>query len=294
LAELPDEVLDRLSGAGLVTLTAWAGEEPRRLKVPIAPLSKQLYVLVAPEGPVEQALLQDGTIELWGEGGQGEQSWSVLVKGRGVPGRRAISESRRSELAHWLPDGVLASSVVAVRILPESVDYGKGTGSTRKRAAGPVPGGARLPERHRWFRLATTGSLVWLPLVGVINFVGLLVFAPPELRSLLMLGVMVASSGLLYCGVGWLGQYGLFMRWREGIGTEELVSVMLEGLEPAERVFKAGLGAFLVGAAFAGLLAATAGWEIFLTIFLASGSWLLGPATILRYTLRRTDAEVEG
>ncbi len=288
LPTLPEEVMDRLSLVGQVRFTAWKGGEPVVVSAPVAPLHRQLFVLVNKNGAIEDALMQDGRAELWVE--QKEPPWQIRVVGRAVAGRDAGADPRRSELLHWLPEGSRAQNLLAIRFFPETVDYHVGGA---RRASGPVPGSALPSELTRWSRMVVRGHLGWLPVLAAITWGGILAWVPHELRNLLVLCLMLILAITLFSGVALLGRYGEFLRWREGTLREDGVAELLAAWQPPRRVRDLGAGLVVAGLVLVGIVALVMPAPVPLTVLLASGIGVYGPVHVVRYLGRHTDAAVE-
>lgn len=289
MAELPDEVLERLSTHARVKLAV--GEDAATTDVHVAPLSKQLFLLVSRGGATERRLLEETTASILAEDREGD--WMVRATGRAVVGRAVIAEPRRPELMHWLPEGVSPAALVAVRFHPERVEYIQGRGATRSRAAGEVPGGKPPPALSRWARLATDDVVLWFFVLAVIDWAGLMVLLEQERRPALLLVLMLVSSTSLLAGLTLVHQAARFARWREGLETDAAAVLMLNGWDPPRRVRDVGLGMMVVGSAIAVILAVGAGWWIGALAVLASAAPILGPFHLARHALRRRDAERE-
>lgn len=289
MAELPDEVLERLSTHTRVKLIV--GDDGAAADVHVAPLSKQLFLLISRGSATERRLLEDTTVSIHAEDREGD--WMVRSRGRAVVGRPVIAEPRRPELMHWLPDGVLPTALVAVRFHPEHVEYVQGRGATRSRAAGVVPGGKAPTAFARWSRLATDDVVLWFFAMALLDWGGLMVLREQERRPALLLVLMLVSSASLLGGLTLVHQAARFARWREGLETDASAVLMLEGWDPPRRVRDVGLGMMGVGSAVAVILAAGAGWWVGVLAVLASGTPILGPFHLARHALRRRDAEGE-
>lgn len=294
MSSLPDEVLDRLSILGEVRLVVWLGEESHRAMVPVAPLQGTLFLMVSPGGAIEQALLADGRAEVIADGKDARGEWSIRATGRAVVGRLVVGETRRSELMHWMPEKALPQRLLALRFLPEYLDYSKGSGPERQRANGAIPKCERPTEASRWSQMAIHGALFWIPGMGIVTWGGILSWVPASYRTLWLLGLMLGIAIVLYSGGNILARYGMYLRWREGIGQEEELPDMLNAWEAPLKVRNVGLSLLGIGSLLVGLLGIWAGHQVVLTVIIASGLWLLGPVHVLRYLFRRTDAAVEG
>ncbi|MDP2310464.1 MAG: hypothetical protein Q8P18_30885 [Pseudomonadota bacterium] len=289
MAELPDEVLERLSTHLRVKLTV--GDDASPADVHVAPLSKQLFLLISRGGATERRLLDDTSVSILAEDREGD--WMVRSSGRAVVGRPVNGEPRRAELMHWLPEGVSPTGLVAVRFHPENIEYIQGRGATRSRAAGDVPGGKRPPVLSRWARLATDDVVLWFFALGILDWGGLMVMLEQKDRPALLLVLMLVSSASLLGGLTLVHQAARFARWREGLETDAVAALMLKGWDPPRRVRDVGLGMMGLGSALAVILAVGAGWWIGAWAVLASATPLLGPFHLARHALRRRDAERE-
>lgn len=292
MSQLPDEVLDRLSLGKPVRFTAWNGEDMVTLQASVAPLHRQLYVLVPLGGEMEAALLSDGRAEISAE--SKEENWNLRVTGRAVAGRSASGDPRRSELVHWLPENQNPNRLLAVRFLAEQMDYSRSQGNDRTRAAGPVPGRKVPSPAARWTRMAIRGTLGWVPVMGLTLWGGLLTWADPPYRTFTVLTLMILVSVSLYGGVGLLGRYTSFLRWREGLVKEEEVPEFMRGWLPPRQVFRVGAALVVLGEFSLPLLWLLLSREVALLSFFASGVWIWAPWHVVRYLFRRSDAAVEG
>jgi hypothetical protein len=290
MAALPDEVLERLSVHGPVKLQV-GGEGAVTVSTPIAPLDRQLFLFVQQGGAIEQSLTRETRASFVAEDPAGE--YLIRATGRVVPGRMVTAESRRPELMHWLPAGASPADLVAVRFHPETIDYVQGRGATRTRAHGAVPGGAPPPFFGRWARLATDGVIGWVLAMAVLDWLGLLFLVQEDRRSLFLLALITGAGAGMLCGVVLLDRAARFVRWREGLETDAVAGLMLEGWDPPGHVRDVGFGMMAAGGVLAGLLAAAAGWKVGALTVATSGVLLLGPFYGVRHALRRRDAERE-
>lgn len=290
---LPEDVLDRLGLSPSVRITAAGGEgdaaQPASSQATAAPLQGVLYVLIAAGGAVEAALLAHPGVEVVAEGSDARGPWHLRVTGRGLAGRTVSADPRRNELVHWLPEGARPDRLIAVRVLPETLEYDRVTGAGRQRAAGPIPGAE--PPASRLAAMSIHGSALWMPVLGAGVWGGLLFWVPPPQRNLLLLAIVLGTAAALYLGIGLLGRWSAFLRWRSGHLRDEDVSDWLDAPAAPDQVRRVGLGALGGGIAFALLLALVGGRELALTPVLASGIWLFGPVHATRYLFRQTDSE---
>lgn len=290
VAELPAEVLERLSLHGKVRL--FIGDDlATGVEANVAPLDKQLFLLVARGGRAEQDLLDDPRAVIQAEDRSAD--WILRATGRAVPGRPVTAEPRRPELAHWIPDRVSPSGLVAVRFHPETVDYSHGKGAARVRAVGPVPHGAPPGAATRWALLATDGTIGWYALMALLDWIGLIwLFDEPERPALLL--VLVLGIGLLLLGgVQLVHQAARFFRWREGLERDEDAAMLVAGWESPARLRLVGSGMIALGALLAVLLALGAGWPVAALAVLSSNAPLLAVFYTTRHFLRRKDADTE-
>lgn len=290
MAELPPEVLERLSVHGRVRLAI--GEEATGADVVVAPLNKQLFLLVSRGGATERRLLEDPRATIFAE--DRANDWLVRATGRAVPGRPVHAEPRRSELMHWLPDGVSPSALVAVRFHPETVEYVQGKGASRNRVAGPVPGGAPPPAVTRWAMLATDGIVAWFFVMAGLDWLGLLFLVEEEeKRKMLLLVLLVVTGACLLAGVQLVHQAGRFARWREGLETDESARLVVAGWEAPRRIRDVGFGMMGLGVLLAVLVSAGAGWKVGGWAVLVSAAPLVGLFHTARHLLRQKDAATE-
>lgn len=292
VAELPEEVLERLSTHARGRLTVGDDVGAVTVDVPVAPLHKQVFLLLTRGGAAEQRLLETTRATFFAEDKAAE--WSVRATGRAVLGRPITAESRRPELMHWLPDGVASGGLVAVRFHPETVEYHHGRGTARTRAAGPVPGGARPSGVSRWVTLATDGVVLWFLAMAALDWLGLLFLVDePEKRRMLLLVLMVIAGSALLGGLTLVDQAARYTRWREGLETDERARLMLGGWEAPKRVRDVGAGMMLFGGVLTVLIGGGAGWQVAVCTVLASAVPLVGAFHLARHAMRRRDAARE-
>ncbi len=286
---LPEEVVERLSTCGPVRLSA-GDDGAAAVEGNLAPLRGQLYALVTRGGATERALRDTGRIVV--EARDRDSEWSVRLTGRAVAGRTVIADSRRSELVHWVPEGVRPAELVAVRVHPETIEYVRGKGAGRTRAAGPVPGGPGPAPLRRWTTLATEGMEVWYVGLFVVCWVGALLLLEGW-AQFVGYGNMLTGGGCLLGGTILWAQAARYERWREGLESDRSAGRMLEGWEPASRVRRVGVATILAGLVIIALAGAVLGWGVAMVTIAASGVPVILPFFVFRHALRRSDAVAE-
>jgi hypothetical protein len=207
-----------------------------------------------------------------------------------VAGRTVSADARRAELMYWLPDGANANVTSTVRLHAESVDYVRGRGEGRVRAAGPVPGGAPPPPMQRFSRLASDGALGLFVVMAAINWLSAFFLFEPGLGQLFFLACMLACGGAFVGGTVLWMHAAAFTRWREGTEADQRVAVMLEGWEPHARVQALGVSLIAAGGVMALFLLVASGLPTAFVAVLSSGAPVLLPFHGLRHVLRRSDA----
>lgn len=289
-AELPPEVLERLSLHGKVRL--FVGDDlATGVEAVVAPLHRQLFLFVTRGGETERRLLEEPCAVIQAEDRPNE--WVLRATGRAVPGRVVLAEPRRTELVHWLPEGVAPAGLVAVRFHPETVDYTAGRGEARTRAQGPVPHGALPGVFTRWATLATEDVVLWFFAMGILDWLGLMLLFDHHERPALLVVLVIVVGVLLLAGVQLVHRAAAFRRWREGVGGEREAALLLAGWEASARIERAGFGMMVLGLLLAGLLAVGAGWKVGALGVVASAAPLLALFHVARHLLRRQDAETE-
>lgn len=291
MGTLPDEVVERLCTCGSVKLVTGPDDVPHRVDAALAPLHRQLFAFVSRGGKAEQNLLVEPRAEIHADDPAGE--WSIRVRGRAVAGRVVNADPRRNELVHWLPEGGRPHDLVATRLHPEFVEYTKGKGADRTRAAGPVPEGAAPPTFTRWIRLATEGVIPVYAVGAVGAWLYLIPLEEDPNRRLLLLSVMGLAAVALLAGETLWDHANRFDRWREGLEDEAAVGLLLQGWAAPTPARNIGRQLMIAGVGIAVLASVGAGWRIGLGAVLLSGVPALLPYHLLRHVLRRRDAASE-
>jgi hypothetical protein len=288
MAELPREVLERLSVHARMKVAVGTGVTT---EVAIAPLSRQLFLLVQRGGALERALLEDPAVTAYADSPDGD--WLVRVTGRAVPGRTVQAEPRRPELVHWLPDGASPSALVAVRLHAERLEFIRGKGPERTRVEGPVPGGAPPPTATRWALMASEGIAPAYFAAAALDFVGLLYLHEEADERMGLLVVMFLASASMLAGTNLLHQAGRGVRWREGLEPSAEESGVVLGWTSAAHLQRAGWSMLMFGLLLAVCLGGGSGWRVAVWAIVASGAPIFGPFFFIRHLLRRRDAALE-
>lgn len=288
MAELPNEIVERLSVHARVKVSLATG---LTTEVPIAPLSRQLFLLVNAGGAFEASVLDDPLVTVTADGPDGD--WSVRIRGRAVVGRSVLAEARRPELMHWLPEGVSPSGLMAVRFLPEHLEYYRGKGKDRTRVEGPVPGAAPPPLLTRYALLAAEGVVLGYFAIGALDFVGLLYLHEQQDERIFLLLLMVFTGCSLLAGANLVHQAARYQRWREGLEPSAEGGGLVSGWVSARHLQRVGWGMIGLGFLLAICLGGGAGWQVAAWAVISSGILLVGPFFLIRHLLRRRDAALE-
>jgi hypothetical protein len=281
---LPDEVMERLSIHGQVRLAVGPEGNSLPATATAAPLRDQLYLLLRLTPELREKLEHNLRAELRAEDPRGE--WTVTARGRLHIGRSARSDERRSELFHWIPEGATAAELDAAVFYPEFIDYQKGLGGARTRAAGPVPGSAPPPHFAGWMRVAGHKVAPWLLGVFACDWVWLL-FQEDRLRNGVILAVMFGIGAALLGGVTLIGVRQRHDAWRRGGSTRDAAdALVLAGLPPGN-LYTVGTTLVALGLVFTLLLIFVAnGWTALFAAFV-SGAPILAPFSYARYGIDR-------
>ena len=289
-AELPPDVLDRLAGRESVTLHVGLIGAVTPCSAIAVPLRGTLYVLFRPTPAASQAMEDSVVASLSAAADDG--SWSVLARGRLLPGRSALLDERRNELAHWVPEGE-ASTWMAARFFADFLDFQVEAAAGRRRATGPLPGCAPRARWKLYSELAFEPYQAWFLVSGVLIAVGILSIADHAQRTppVLVLSLFAGQSAVVAARV-LLAPLDL-VRWREGLEADRSLGVLGEAWLAPRELRADGLKMAAVSALSWGLLLLYAGSVVVGLVSLFSGApvALLAMAVKRRARGRREDRE---
>ncbi|MSQ03604.1 MAG: hypothetical protein EXR71_17260 [Myxococcales bacterium] len=211
--ELPPEVLDRLAGCERVSLQVGLLGSNALIPAIAVPLRGALYILFVPTSAARATM--EHTVVATVQVEAPDASWSISARGRLLHGRTAQADSRRSELAHWVPEGE-AARWTAGHFYAEHLDYQVETPQGRRRATGPLPGCAP----RSWWRLVNELAIEpfqwWFLASGVMIAIGILYADADEAGTPLVLVLALLAAALpVVAGRLVLAPLDL-ERWRDG------------------------------------------------------------------------------
>ncbi len=281
MADLPPEVLDRLAACETVRLDVGPPGDTFPARAVVAPVRGQLYLLLAPDARVEAAL--DAHVDGAVLAEDAARTWSVAARGRLMYGRRVVNDPRRSELLHWLPEGVGPEAMVAARFFPETLDYQHEARDGRRRAQGPVPGAALLPAWRRLWEVGGAPFWPWLLTAMILESVVILFVADPEDRNAYSLVVAVLAGALPVVGTRIAFGARDLQRWRKGFEKEESLGALSQAWFAGAELERAGLRVLGAAALAWGLLWWACGSVVVGAVALVSGA----PLLVLLMAVRR-------
>ena len=218
--QLPPEILRLLASYGPVRLTCGEGQGALSVRCHLAPFEDTLILFVDPEAPALRQLLESprAQVGLTVE----KENISLIMHGRAVQGLSVMSNPRRSELLHWVPEGVDPRRVLAVSFWAESLSYRKGDET--------IEGSTPLGRARR------EASKVWLDQC----FTGIV---PAVVFSMVCMWLWVAYAGsgdfvwqfyglLLSCAFLVSLQVGTHLLYRAGCFRRVLLGRCLPGSSP--------------------------------------------------------------
>ena len=230
--ELPPEVLDRLAGCDRVKLQVGLLGTNAMIPAIAVPLRGALYILFVPTAAARAQMEQTVVATVQAEAV--DASWSISARGRLLHGRTAQADSRRSELAHWVPEGEAAHWTAGL-FYAEHLDYQVESAAGRRRASGPLPGSAP----RSWWRLVSELAIEpfqwWFLASGVMIAVGILYANADEAGTPLVL-VVALTAAFLPVVAGRLVLAPLDLeRWRDGREADASLGDLVRAwVSPAE------------------------------------------------------------
>lgn len=285
--QLPPEILRLLASSGPVRLTCGEGQRALSVKCHLAPFEDTLFLFVDPNAPALRQLLESprAQVNLSLE----KENISLTLYGRAVQGLSVISNPRRSELLHWVPEGADPRRMLAVSFWTESLSYRRG----EELLEGPTPLGRSRKEPSKvWLDQCFTGIVpavvfglvcmwLWVAYAGngevVWQFYGLL------LSAAFLVSLQVGTH-LLY-------RAGCFTRVLSGRCLPGSSPILAEGLLSYRACIQAG-GALvaLSGALGAGLYAMD---SVLVGVAVAASLlWILWPLWVV-HLLQQTPEKIE-
>ncbi len=288
--ELPPEVLDRLAGRETVTLHIGLLGSTAPAKAVAVPLRGMLFVLFRATPAALAAMEHSSVASL--AAAAADESWSILVRGRLLPGRTALLDDRRNELAHWVPDGQ-PGAWMAARFYAETLDYQTTGEGGKRRASGPVPGFVPLPRWRLYNELAYEPYQAWFLVSTVLLVFGILAVAAPEQRTIAVLfPALFAGPSAVVAGRVLLAPLDL-QRWRQGLDEEKRLGRLAEAWLSPRELREDGLKFAAASALAWAFLLAFAGSVVVGLVSLLSGApvVLLAMAVRRRASVRREDRE---
>lgn len=288
--ELPPEVLDRLAGRESVTLHVGLLGATLPIAAIAVPLRGMLYVLFRPTPAAVEAMERSAVASL--AAAADDESWSILARGRLLPGRTALLDDRRNELAHWVPDGK-PGAWMAARFFAETLDYQTVGEGGRRRASGPLPGFTPLARWRLYNEFAYEPYQAWFLVSTLLIVFGILAVAAPEQRSIVvLLPALFAGPSAVVAGRVLLAPLDL-SRWRQGLDNEGKLGRLAEAWVSPRELREDGRKIAVVSLVAWTFLLAYAGSVVVGLVSLLSGApvVLLTMAAQRRASVRREDRE---
>ena len=286
-APLPSELLRVLSFHGAVELRVGVERSaaPAFERAHLAPFDDRLVLLLAPRGPIVDALQRDCRLELQARDEAG--TYSMRLMGRAWPTVSVGRAPNRSALEPWLPADAGAHSRICADYFIDHIEMSIGSGDARQRFFGPVPG-APPPRRGlagvAWLRVGVTGlGGVGLALSALSAFIWLAVQGAdfPSRPVALVTACIVGASGAV--GGKNLQQAIVFATAADGRGPHAHAAALLDaGLAPLQ-ARDIGLG--LLALHLCGAVAIGFVWTPTLAVLCLAGAlaWLGVPAALLHH-----------
>ena len=284
---LPVNLVRVLATHGPVDVVTYAYEGA--VRVACAPFEDVVYLLVAPGGATEKALLRTTRLTVSAKAEDG--SYQLRMEGRGHAGRMLSRHPMLSVIEPWCPEGVATHRLLVIPFVAEEIEFVQGEGDEAKRHAGLTPAGRKRPTAGRiWAGAALSGlagpmaflylcvAVVWFGAQGA-DFLG---------RPLGLTLSLCAAIGLL-AGVRLFVLAQAYLGWRLLQASHGDAEWLIAGfISPREARI---MGAICLVIALASLSTIGFIWgeRLFWRVFLASGAWLLGPAWALNLAMGRPE-----
>ena len=122
--QLPPEILRLLASHGPVRLTCGEGQSAQAVTCFLAPFEDTLFCFVNPGHPALRQLLNSPSAQI--HLSVPSENITLTIQGRAVQGLAVMTNSRRSELLHWVPEEADPRRILSVSFWPEEVSYRKG------------------------------------------------------------------------------------------------------------------------------------------------------------------------
>jgi len=287
LAELPPEVLDRLAGVERVRVMVGPPGSNFLVGAVAAPIQRQLYLLLVPDPRVESMLDEHVHAAVLADDPGGK--WLIHARGRMLYGRRVVNDPRRNELLHWLPEGIGPAEFVACRFHPEALDYQHDAVDGRRRANGPLPGGAPLPAWRRLWELGGAPFWPWLLAASFLEGLVILFVADYEDRHAWSLAMAILAGGLPVIGARIALAAHDIARWRKGLEKDAVLGTLGEAWFSARELERQGIYVLIAAAAAWILLGWACGAVVVGWVALVSGA----PILVLLMAVRRRSTRPE-
>jgi len=270
--QIPSEILRLLAGVDGVRLVCGGRKGAEGVSCHIAPFEGPLYCIVDPKAPALRRLFVNPEARIEAESASDE--FNIRIRGRAVPGRSVMSNRRRSELLHWVPDGGDPRVLLAVPFWPEYIEYKKGT----EQFEGPTPMGKERPSLTMSLLEAGMGR-IWPAII--FSFIAIWLWVAYAGRGQAVwqfysLPIAFSTSLLLLVGSNLAYRAACFRRVIEGRCLPESAPQLSEGLLSHRLVVRLSVVCLAVGAALCALLSAMESWLLPVTL-VSSLLWVLWP-----------------
>lgn len=286
---VPEPVSRVLAVHGPVRFLTRSGRAWDSQRLALAPLGDLLLLFTSRGSNTVRNLLVSPRAEL--VAGDDASGWQVRMQGRAVHAGRSTSHPRRSELVHWLPEGVPAPSLDVVEFVPEHVEFVDHREGEKHRWAGPTPAGTVPPEPVRWLRAAFEGS--WpaavVAVVACWTWVGW--YGQDYTLRGLALALAILAALALQAGPRLAVRAASLRGWQQGRHRRQDAGVLADGWVGAVPAQVVGLVLVLVGVVLLGVVRVCWGDHLLLATLAASQLWYLLPLWLLHLSQRRPEPE---